>query len=158
MLQLLICKSDTVKKVETPHTGAGTSPRAGHLSIPSPPVCFICLHLAVQGTLTRDKLRGGLIQVNPGHYGWVTPINCCAEALTEILQLTEHSSRSDALLARRREECSSFAVGKGHENVSWQKETAETVARIVSFVTICSTFCILSVLLFVFFLFDIRRR
>lgn len=81
--------------------GAGTSTRAGHFTTPSLSACLNCLHLAVQGTLTRDKLNGGLIQVNPGHYGWMAPINCCADALTEILQLTEQQQSSPGLKESR---------------------------------------------------------
>lgn len=125
MLQLFICKSDTVKKGETPHIGAGKSTRAGHFTIPNLPVCLNCLHLAVQGTLTREKLNGAVIPVNPGHYGWMTPINCCADALTEILQLTEHSCRSNALLARRRAGMQQLCCWKG----AWERNVTEGDSR-----------------------------
>lgn len=108
--------------------GARTSTRAGHFSIPSLPVCFSCLHLAAQGTLTREKLSRGLIQVNPGHYGWMTPMNSdltAADALSEILHLTEHSSSSNPPLAWRTAGLQQLCCWKG----TWECFVTERDSR-----------------------------
>lgn len=104
MHQLLIYRFDTVKK------RGGTMHRSRHKqqnrsSYHSQPSCVlqnVCM-LAVGRTQSPEtNINGVLIQMNPWRYGWMTSVNCCADALTEILQLAEHTNRSNAFLARIR--------------------------------------------------------
>lgn len=81
----------------------------------------------------------------------MTSINCCADALTKILQLIEHTSRSNASLARIRAVTERAFLLKREMTTASVRKRAEKVVHTVSALSIWSTFYILNVALFCIF-------